>query len=107
MGDALYLFSNPHPGGVMGCLSPLPEPLEDAANQIAGCRMTLVEAGTIIASAINKLGDSERYRMVLRFDNSNTSFIAIQRGDLDATLDGSGERVDCWKLIEYNLVESD
>ena len=92
----------------MGCLSPLPEPLEDAANQIAGCRMTLVEAGTIIASAISKLGDSGRYRMILRSEKSRSiHFIAIQRGDPIDALNGSGERIDCWKLIEYDLVESD
>lgn len=104
MEEPIYLFRNPHPGGVAGCLSPLPEPLEDAATQLDGRKLTLVQAGEIIVAAIARLGAAQKYHMRLRSERRKTvRFIAIQRGDFEAALNGSGERVDSWKLIEYDL----
>ena len=85
--NPVFIFRNPHPGGICGCPFPLPEPLEDVANALSGQSLTMTAAGALIQKAIDQLGQ-QHYRMLMR-----DGYIAIKRKQ--------GRGVSMWKLIEF------
>lgn len=47
----MYYFFDPHPGGVHGCVKPLPDQTKKTIDNISGSKMTLAAALCLIQSS--------------------------------------------------------
>lgn len=92
----MFIFSEPHPGGVMGCPKPLPDDVKPVIDEMDGKRMSLAAALLRIAQALDSAG-------IMGMQIKSHSNEDKTEGWIGLT-EGSFQNPPChlWRLIKYS-----
>lgn len=92
----MFIFSDPHPGGIMGCLKPLPDGVKLMVDDMDGKRMSLAAALIRIARALDAAGITGMQLKSHSNEDKTEGWIGLTQGSV------KNPPCHSWRLIKYS-----